>query len=175
MIVIDPAATDRDRVILGRINGVFGTRGWLKIYSYTRPRDNILSYPTWALCANHTWQMFDVIAHRRQGAGFIASLNGISEREEAVALVGSEIAVDREALPRIGAGEYYWANLIGLEVFDQRGTILGTVTGLLETGANDVLVVGGAKERLIPYVKDRYVIEVDVEHGRMVVDWHEND
>jgi len=173
--VREPAANDRERVILGWINGVFGTRGWLKVYSYTRPRENILSYRTWTLGANHSWQTFEVIEHRRRGVGIVVCLKGISERDDAIALVGSKIAVDREALPRTRVGEYYWASLIGLEVLDQGGTTLGTVTGLLETGANDVLVVGGSKERLIPYVQDRYVIEVDIENGRIIVDWHEND
>lgn len=154
---------------------MFGTRGWLKVYSYTRPRENILTYPAWQLSENHRWRAFDVIDHRRQGAGLIARLSGIGDRDDAIALVGSEIGVDRGALPQAAAGEYYWAELIGLEVINQSGTVLGRITGLLETGANDVLVVGGPTARLIPYVKDHYVIEVDLERGRLLVDWHEND
>jgi 16S rRNA processing protein RimM len=169
--VIDPAA----RIVLGRINGVFGTRGWLKVYSYTRPREDILTYPTWQLYDNHAWRPFDLIDHRRQGAGIVVCLNGVRDRDDAIALVGTEIGVDRGALPKAAAGEFYWAELIGLEVFNQSGIPLGTVTGLLETAANDVLVVGGSRERLIPYVKDHTVVTVDLQRGRMIVDWHEGD
>ncbi len=162
-------------VSIGRVNGLYGTRGWLKIYSYTRPRDNILAYPTWKLSDNNTWVPFKFIAHRRQGAGFVASLDGILDRDSATQWIGSEIAIDRAALPENAAGEYYWTDLIGLDVFNQEGVLLGTITGLLETGANDVLVVNGTREHLIPYVMVHYVAQVDLERGCMVVHWHPDD
>lgn len=166
---------DSSRIVLGRVNGVFGTRGWLKIYSYTRPRENILAYPLWQLSNDKHWQSFPVIDHRQQGAGLVASLEGISDRDGALSHIGDDIAVARDALPENAAGEYYWADLVGIEVVNVEGISLGTVSRLLATGANDVLVVEGQKERLIPYVQGHHVIDVDLEHGRMTVDWHPDD
>ena len=166
---------DCNRIVLGRVNGVFGTRGWLKIYSYTRPRENILAYPVWMLSSNQDWRSFTVLDHRPQGAGLVASLEGISDRDAAAAHIGDEIAIARDALPENSAGEYYWVDLVGIEVVNVQGISLGKVSRLIATGANDVLVVDGHKERLIPYVKGHHVIDVDLERRRMRVDWHPDD
>jgi len=173
--VIPPIAHDSNFVVLGRISGVFGIQGWLKVYSYTSPRENIFKYTTWQLSDNDDWRSFEVCSHRRQGSGLVASLDGICDRDKAIDWVGSDIAVERAELPRSAAGEYYWADLIGLEVINQQGIVLGTVVRLLDTGAHDVVVVDGVRERLIPYVKGRYIVDVDLECGRLVVDWHPDD
>ncbi len=175
MEAVHTSARGQGLVTVGRVDGVFGVLGWLKIYSYTRPRDNILTYSRWKLSDGGSWIPFKVLARRRQGAGFVASLHGISDRDSAAEWIGSEIAVDREALPENAAGEYYWADLIGLGVFNQDGLSLGEITGLLETGANDVLVVSGTRERLIPFVVPYYVQEVDLQRGCVVVHWHPDD
>jgi len=167
--------SESDRVVLGHVSGVFGTRGWLKIHSYTRPRENILTYAVWQLSGENQWWSHAVLAHRRHGAGLTASLEGITQRDAAVACIGCEISVERAALPDGDAGEYYWADLIGIEVVNIDGVALGKVTRLLATGANDVLVVEGQKQRLIPYVLGHHVVEVDLAGGRMVVDWHPDD
>ena len=163
------------RVVIGRINDVFGTRGWLKIYSYTRPRENVLTYTPWQLSQHNQSSSLAVLAHRQQGSGLVALLEGMDDRNKAVAHVGAEISVDRVALPDSAPGEHYWADLIGLEVANKHGIILGKVSRLLATGANDVLVLDGPKERLIPYVQGHYVLNVDLEVGRMIVNWHEDD
>ncbi len=163
------------RVVIGRINGVFGTRGWLKIYSYTRPRENVLTYSPWQLSQPNQSSSLAVLAHRRDGSGLVALLEGIDDRDKAVAHVGAEISVDRTALPDSAPGEYYWADLIGLEVVNKDGIILGKVSRLLATGANDVLVLDGPKERLVPYVQGHYVLNVDLDARRMIIDWHEDD
>ena len=166
---------DTDRVVLGRINGVFGTRGWLKVFSYTRPRDNVLTYPAWCLEREDGWREYAVVATRRQGNGLVASLAGIDDRNAALACVGADIAVPRSALPRAGRDEFYWADLIGLAVVNREGLVLGAVTRLLETGANDVLVVRGERDRLIPFVREVFVLDVDLEDRTIRVDWHPDD
>ncbi len=166
---------DANRIVLGRVSGVFGTRGWLKIYSYTRPRENILIYPEWQLSISKQWRSFPVNEHRQQGGSLVVSLEGVDDRDAAAAYIGNEIAVDRDALPENATGEFYWVDLVGIEVVNLEGISFGKVSRLLATGANDVLVVDGDKERLIPYVRDIHVIDVDLKHGQMTVDWHPDD
>jgi 16S rRNA processing protein RimM len=107
----------------------------------------------------------------QQGKGVVARLAECDNRDQAYALMGSEIAVRRDQLPATAPGEYYWSELQGLDVVNTDGESLGTVDHLLETGANDVLVVKGDRERLIPFVMDEVVIAVDREQGRIRVDW----
>ncbi len=158
-------------VVLGRITGAHGIRGWVKVYSETRPRDGILGYSPWFLRRNGQWVPFEVSEGRLQGKGLVAQLEGCGDREAAIALKGAEIAIPRARLPEPEAGEYYWADLIGLAVETTSGVSLGRVDHLLETGANDVLVVRGDQERLVPFVPDQVVVEVDLKGGRLVVDW----
>lgn len=160
-----------DDVVLGEVVGAHGVRGDVRVHSDTRPRENILDYPVWTLVLKGERRDYAVRNSRRQGKGLVATLEGISDRDSAMALRGCEIRVPRARLPTPEPGEYYWADLEGLEVVTAAGVQLGVVTGLLETGANDVLVVSGDRERLIPYVPDRHVLAVDLAAGRMQVDW----
>lgn len=159
-------------VILGQVVGVFGVKGWVKIRSDTEPRANILQYTPWYLKQNDAWQTRRVAASQQQSKGLIVQFEGITDRDVAAQLVGCEIAVPREQLPAPGKDEYYWVDLIGLRVRNKQGEDLGKVTNLLETGANDVLVVqDGELEHLIPYVTGYYVLKVDLEAGVIEVDW----
>ncbi len=166
---------DPDRIVIGRISGVFGTRGWVKIHSYTRPRDNILNYRRWEIANPAGWQAHVVADIRRQGNGIIASLEDISDRDAAVATVNREIGIARDLLPASEPGEYYWYDLVGLSVFNREGVAFGEVVQLLDTGANDVLVVAGERKRLIPYVPGVFVDEVNLADRRISVDWHVDD
>jgi len=159
-------------VVLGQVVGVFGVKGWVKIRSDTQPYDNILHYVPWYLHQPEGWVSWRVIASRQQAKGLIVQLEGVSDRDAAATLVGCEIAVPREQLPVPAEGDYYWTDLIGLRVRNREGEALGTVTGLLETGANDVLVVQeGDLQHLIPYVKGYYILQVDLAEGVIEVDW----
>lgn len=158
------------RVVLGRISGLFGVRGWVKVHSDTAPRSNILGYPEWLLAGTDGWQRCKVEEGHPQGKGVVAKLEGYDDRDQAAGLVGLEIAVDRDRLPTAGPGEYYWTDLVGLRVVNREGVDLGVVDSLFETGSNDVLVVKGARERLIPFTEDA-VVEVDLDEGRLEVDW----
>lgn len=158
-------------VTLGRISGVFGVRGWLKVHSYTEPRDNILGFDRWILEQGGRRSGVELEDGQLHGKGVIAKLAGVDDRDRAQELIGAEIAVERGALPEIGPDEYYWADLEGLAVRTPRGEALGTVERLLETGAHDVLVVKGERERLIPFVIGRVILEVDLAAGEIVADW----
>lgn len=156
-------------VLLGHVAGVHGVRGWVKIHSLTEPREAIFEYQPWLLGdAHEAVRISEGIKH---GNRLIAHIEGVDDREAAEELVNRSIAVRREQLPQADAGEYYWTDLVGLEVRLQDGRVLGTVDRLVATGANDVLVVAGDRERLVPFVTGQYVKSVDLEHGVIVVDW----
>jgi len=164
-------AGERDVVVVGRISGVYGVRGWVRVRSYTEPRENILRYSPWLLKSSDGWRSCALEEGRPHGKGIVVRLAGYEDRERAAALIGVEVAVRREQLPPLPAGEYYWADLIGLEVVTREGVSLGRIDHLLETGANDVLVVQGERERLIPYLPEQVVLGVDLDGGVMRVDW----
>lgn len=158
-------------VILGRIVGLFGVRGWVKVHSYTEPRDAVLEYRDWLLSRDGEWQPVGLAEGRQHGKGVIARLVGVEDRDGAAEWLGSDIAVTRAALPEAEEGHYYWADLEGLTVVHKDGTELGRVASLLATGANDVLVVDGAVERLIPFVPGTVILDVDLAAGVIRVDW----
>ena len=164
-------SVDSRRLLVGRISGVFGVKGWVKVYSYTDPRDNIVNYPRWYLKRGGQWQPVELEAGRKHGKAVVAKLEGVDDREAALALRDVDIAIDRAQLEKLGPEEYYWADLIGLRVVTLEGVELGRVERLMETGANDVLVVEGDRERLIPYIRDQVIASIDLEAGEIRVDW----
>jgi len=158
-------------MILGRVSALFGVRGWVKVYSYTEPREAILQYEGLLIGRNGVWKSAEVVEGQQHGKSVIALFKGFDDRDQAAALIGAELAVHRENLPEPGDGRYYWSDLIGLRVVHRDGTELGIIDEMLETGANDVMIVKGEKERLIPFVRDEIVINVDLSEGRVDVDW----
>jgi len=158
-------------VTLGRVSGVFGVKGWLKVQSYTDPHDNIAKLGVWTLRVNGADHRFDVEDGHGHGGGVVAKLRGLDDRDRAGEWVGAQIVVERERLPATAANEFYWADLEGLEVRTTTGVVLGTVERLLATGAHDVLVLGGSRERLIPFVVGQVVKQVDLAARLIVVDW----
>ena len=164
-------APDR-RITVGRIAGLFGVRGWVKVYSHTRPRDAILNYSPWRIVVGGVEQVLPLAEGRVQGKGVIARLEGISDRDQAAILIGGEVVVERSQLPTPGTNEYYWAELEGARVIDQRGVELGKVSHLFETGAHDVMVVRGDIERLIPF-GGSVIKRVDLANGEIRVEWED--
>lgn len=158
-------------VILGRIVGLFGVKGWVKVYSYTVPPEAVLEHRHWLLDQQEGWRSLELLEGKRHGKSIIARIEGVEDRDAAAAYIGSDIGVSREQLPATAPGEYYWADLEGSKVVHKDGRELGTVDYLLETGANDVLVLKGEKERLIPFVMDKVILDVDVDKGVITVDW----
>ena len=163
---------DRSRpILLGRVTGLYGVKGWIKVHSYTHPRDNIVSFRGWTLRHGDEPAPMEVENGRLQGRTVVAKLLGIDDRDRARTLIGAEITVDRNELPPCEPGEYYWADLEGLVVRTEAGDDLGCVDYLFSTGVHDVLVVEGDRQRLIPFVKQRIVRRIDIERGLIVVDW----
>ncbi len=161
---------------VGRIAGVYGVKGWVKVFSYTEPRENVVSYRAWtlkggALDADSSTREVEVEAGRRQGKQVLAKLEGFDDRDQAASLVGAEIEVSRRELPDCEPGHYYWADLEGLTVKSTDGEVLGTVERLMETGAHDVLLLAGHGERMIPFVLGQIVRDVSIEDGVITVDW----
>ncbi len=158
-------------LVVGKLSGVYGVKGWVKVYSFTQPRDNILRYNPWLLQVDGEWRSVRLEDGRTQGKGIVARLEGISDRDQALALRDVEIAIDRSQLESLESGEYYWSDLIGLSVENLRAEPLGRVESLLETGVDDVLVIRGDKERLVPFVQPDIVKSVDLAAGLITVDW----
>lgn len=170
-------ASQRKRITIGRVSGVHGVKGWVKLFSYTQPRENILSYQHVELKVGSgksaKWQPMVIDKGQPQGKGIIAHFAGIDDRDEALSLRNADIAVYRDQFEPTQENEYYWSDLIGLQVINQEGVNLGQVKRLMETGANDVLVVQDDEgvERLIPWVLEQVVLSVDLSDGTLSVDW----
>ena len=156
---------------LGNISGVFGVKGWLKVYANTDKKENILSYQPWYIERNKVRQAVKLKAGKPHGKTIIVQLDGVDDRNEAELWVGSDIYMKSDQLPKLSNDEYYWSDLIGLQVVSTDGVEFGVIDQMLETGANDVIVVKGDRERLIPYVTEQVVKSVDLDKQQMLVDW----
>jgi len=169
-----PAQTEY--VVVAKIGAPYGVRGWVKIFSFTEQSDALLDYDPWYFKDAKAGEegvlpIAPVTEAKTHGKGLVAKFKGCEDRDAAARLNGREIAIRRDQLPPAPEGEYYWSDLQGLEVLTTEGVSLGKVDHLLETGANDVLVVKGERERLIPYVTGPIVKNVDLEAGTLQVDW----
>lgn len=159
-----------DKICVGHITGVQGLKGWVKVFSNTDPRENIVNFTPWMIETGDEIKKLEVFG-RLQGRIVLAKLTGVDTRDEAELYVGSKIYIWPEQLPALDKDEYYWSDLIGMEVESIQAEALGRVDDMLETGANDVMVIKGDRERLIPFVIDDIVQEVDLNRRRIIVDW----
>jgi 16S rRNA processing protein RimM len=170
-------ARQAQETVIGQITSVFGVKGWLKVYSYTDPREGILDYRNWTLVHNGQRLPVKVEEGRRQGQSVVVSLKGVGDRDIARSYCGSDITVPTQDLPDLPEGEYYWHELEGLTVVTTENECLGCVDHLIETGSNDVLVVHATdlsidqRERLIPYLPDQVVRMVSLDEAKMIVEW----
>ena len=155
---------------VGHILGAQGIQGWVRVYSNTSPRENIIGYSPWLIEQDDDLVSVE-IKGRLQGKHVLAKLEGIEDRNQAERLTGRELFIRSEQLPRLEVGEFYWSDLIGLTVETLNAEPLGVIEAMMETGADDVMVLQGDRERLIPFVMDEIVTEVDLENRRLVVDW----
>lgn len=161
------------KIAVGKFGAPHGVRGWLKVYSYTEPASNILNYHPWMIETNHGWQQVEVLESKPLGTAWVVQIKGCEDREKARDYTNCIIAVDRDQLPPLPKGEYYWADLIGLEVINEKGLSLGKISRFIETGANDVMVVSGEKEHWLPYLIGDVIKTIDLKTGKIEVNWDE--
>jgi 16S rRNA processing protein RimM len=167
-----------NQIVLGKVGAVYGIKGWLKIHSFTGDTDAILDYFPWSLKLGNNTQTVEITDWRKHNKGLIVKVAKVDDRDQAQALVGSEILVSEATLPDLPQGDFYWRDLIGMSVMTTKGYDLGVVSDMMETGANDVLVVKAnlndgfsKKERLIPYLFEEVVESVSIENKQICVDW----
>ena len=168
------------RIALGKISGVYGVQGWVKVHSFTRPIQNLLKYRQWWIAKGEGYEA-RLIGGKVHANGVIAHITGkdgepITDRDIAASLLGSEILVERTAFPKLPTGQYYWVDLIGLSVVNEQGEVLGDVTDVTSNGAQDVLVMKhGEAERFIPFVHGHIIQSVDLKARRIVCNWSAAD
>lgn len=173
---------DSDLLIVGKLAAVYGVKGWIKLYSYTEPMENILAYDDFFIKKPNAseWQPLVIAEGKKHGKGIIIKIDGIDDRDKVGLLTHSEIAITKSSVPALEDDEFYWHQLEGLVVeseYEGKTFILGKVKNLLETGANDVIVVKATedsldkRERLIPYVPEQFIKQIDLTAGKMIVDW----
>lgn len=158
-----------DFLTVGKITGHYGVKGWLKLYSYTQPMENIANYSQWYVGG----ELIEGIKAKRHGKTMIVYFKGIDSREKSQPYIGKEIEISADELGQLPEGEYYWMQLVGLTVMNRQGDELGKVKSMFETGANDVVVLetSKGKEKLIPYILGGTVVQVDLVNQTMTVDW----
>lgn len=155
---------------MGHVVAPFGVQGWIKIHPYTDTVGALSDYHTWWLGKQDAHTAYQVVEAKAHGKEVVAKLPGFDDRDAALTLRGMEVAVPRASLPKVKRDEYYWNDLIGLKVVNTEGLDFGTVKSILATGANEVLVVNGDRERLIPFLY-QVVHKVDLENGTISVEW----
>ena len=162
------------RILIGKVSGCFGVKGWLKVFSYSDPRENITRYKSWYV----NGKLYDNIQSKKHSKLIVAKLEGIEDKETAMTFIGQNIEIDVSQLEQLNDEHFYWRDLVGLNVTNTKGISFGKVKSLLETGTHDVIVIKGNKgdrERLIPFIMNNTIIKVDLNEKTIVVDWHEDD
>lgn len=157
--------------MIGQVAAPHGVKGWVKIHSFSDPPGQILKYAPWMIGTSEGKKEYRIADARSSGTDILVHLEGIDDRDQAASLRHSEIWVSRACFPPAEPGRFYWADLIGLRVQTEQGVVLGELVDMMETGANDVMIVRGDKERLIPFVVGEYVKEVNLTEGYLSVTW----
>ncbi|WP_143872462.1 ribosome maturation factor RimM [Catenovulum sediminis] len=167
-----------NKIVVGRLGAVYGVKGWLKVSSFTEDPENIFSYNPWTIGRGKLWQEAKIVEWRRHNKGLIVKLDNVDVREKAQLLTGMDIIVDSEQLPDLSQDEFYWRDLVGLNVVNVDGYDMGVVKSLMETGSNDVLVVKanardafGISERLIPLIDNQVIESIDLDKKLITVHW----
>lgn len=164
------------RVELGYISGFHGLAGWVKVFSYTDPKENILNYSNWLLLHKGDWIQFKLENSKLTPKSVVAKLFSLDDRTEAEKYLKAKIAIEEEDLPTLVQGEYYWRDLLGSTVINMTGEILGKLKAIIQTGANDVLEITNENKRyLIPYTFGVHVLKVDIHNALITVDWATSD
>lgn len=165
-------STQEKMILVGRVLGAFGIRGDVKIESFTVPLRAVLKYQPWVVRDAHGGErVVEGVTGRETAKGMVAHFPEVDDRNQAEAMRGLELWAPRSVLPPPVPGEYYWVDLEGLDVVTLEGVVLGRVSHLFDTGANDVMVVAGDRERMLPFIEPDVIQDVDFDAGRITVDW----
>jgi len=169
--------TPENLTVIGKVSGVYGIKGWVKVYSHTEPKENIFSYGDWIMNIDGQWKPVKVRDWRRQGKGLVAGLDNCEDRDVAQqTYCQKDILIFKDTLPKAEDGEFYYHQLENLLVMTTDNVVLGKVDYLFNTGNNDVMVVKATKEsldgreRMLPYTDD-CVLDVNTNDGIIKVDW----
>lgn len=171
-----PVGTTEELLVLGKITSVHGVRGEVKVHSFTEPLTNLLDYHAWILRRDDEVRRTELVSGRLQGKALVVKLKDLHNRELARDYAGFEICVPMAVLPTLDEGDYYWHQLQGLQVINQQDQLLGRIDHLLETGANDVMVIKpcvgslDGRERLLPYT-EQCIQDIRLAEGKVRVDW----
>ncbi len=166
-----------DHVLIARIGAAYGIKGWVKLISFASPKANILEYQHYLTPQGGSLVKLEIDKCKAQGKGFVAQIKGCDDRSKAQEFTGKDLYIEKSLLPELDLDEYYWHQLAGLRVKTLSGDDLGVVDHLLETGANDVLVVKAdehsvdEEERLIPYLPEQVIDSIDLDHRLIRVNW----
>lgn len=158
-------------VIVGRFGRPHGVKGFITLHSFTEPKENILGYNDWHMFIDNQWQPVQLLCAEVRNKAIIATVEGYPERDSVALLTNVDVAVSKKQLAALKAGEYYWHELIGMQVINQQGEQFGEVTEVMPTGSNDVLIVEGDKRHLIPYLPGECIISISGEQNLITVDW----
>ncbi len=165
--------SDEKKLLVGKINGFFGIKGWVKIFSYTEPRKNILSYQPWYIINNGNYEILEITDGREQSKTIVAHIKGIDNRDLSINLIGQDLYINQDQLPKLDDGKHYWYELVGFKVINQNQNNLGVVDYLVDTGSNNVIVTKGEKEHWIPYIEP-FLLSIDKDNKEILVDWDED-
>ncbi|TKB55320.1 ribosome maturation factor RimM [Ferrimonas aestuarii] len=173
--------SQQELMLVGRLGAPHGIRGWLKVNPFTEDREGIFEYTPWLVTCGGEQKEMKVLDWRRQNNGLIVRLEGIDDRNAAALYTNGEISISADQLKELPEDEFYWRDLIGCNVVNLQGYNMGTVSGILETGANDVLEIKanakdafGKRERMVPFVPEQFIIEVKLSEKQIIVDWDPN-
>jgi len=169
---VSPSTEDRRYIVIGRISGLLGVRGEVKVFSYTRSKQQIFSYHPWFLNLESNWIEYEYLKGSSRGKCLSVLLEGISDRDDTASFIDTEIAINREQLLPLPKDNYYWSDLMMMDVYDQTEKKIGKVVEILETGANDVLVVEGENRMLIPFIVGQVIRKVDMKHRKIFIEWN---
>lgn len=159
------------KIVIGKFAAPFSVRGWIKLHSYTDPITNLLNYSPLYVERHNNWQPLKIVEGKTHGDYLVVKIEGFDDRDEVRQFTNCLIGVDREALPKLPEDEFYWEDLVGLEVENLEGVHFGKITQMLATGSNDIMQVEQKdKRRMIPYTNDA-VKKVDLKAKKVIVDW----
>jgi|TARA_R110002126_G_scaffold110918_1_gene248303 16S rRNA processing protein RimM len=160
-----------EHVVVGKFGRPQGIKGLVRVTSFTEPRENVLDYPHWFMQVRGVWHEIKHTHDSIMPQHLVTRIDGYTTREQVAELTNAPIAVSKKALPPLKSGEFYWHQLVGMQVVHEQGLVLGTVESLFATGSNDVLVVVGEKRRLIPYLMDDVIQTINTDSGIITVCW----